>query len=249
MPASMAAGVQSRSRYDLAPGGNYLNASGIAPPPNAAGSGDNAANIPALSHSYQPESSGGVAGGQVGCNWQAAHNVIGFEVDGQWTSLKNSVNAAFAAFPNAGNPAFTNAAHTEHVSSKLPWLATFRARGGWAFDRLLVYATGGLAVGGIESETNVTFATFPTLPVYNGATHIGSDRFTRVGWVLGFGAEYAFAPRWSVKAEYLYIDLGSHTYFSPLVASVSAAAPGYGWRTTVNERDQIARIGLNFKLF
>jgi outer membrane immunogenic protein len=241
--------AQSRSRYDLAPGGNYLNPIGVAPPPNAAGSGDFAANIAALSHTSEPESSGGVAGGQVGCNWQTAHNVIGFEVDGQWTSLKNSADAAFAAFPDAGNPVFTNPAHTEHVSSKLPWLATFRARGGWAFDRLLVYATGGLAVGGIESETNVSFATFPTLPVNNGATHIGSDRFTRVGWVLGFGAEYAFAPRWSVKAEYLYIDLGSHTYSSPLVASVSAAAPGYNWRTTVTERDQIARIGVNFKIY
>jgi outer membrane immunogenic protein len=242
-------GAQSMSRYELSPGGNYLNATGGAAPPNVAGSGDFPASIAALSHTYQPDSWGGLAGAQIGCNWQSGINVIGFEADGQWTDLKNSADAAFAAFANPGSPAFTNAAHTEHVSSKLEWLATFRARGGFAFDRVLIYVTGGVAVGGITSETNVSFATFPVNPVYNGAIHIGSDRFTRVGWVLGVGGEYAFAPRWSVKAEYLYIDLGEHTYFSPLVASAAPAAPGYAWKTVVSERDQVLRVGLNYKFF
>ena len=59
----------------------------------------------------------------------------------------------------------------------------------------------------VRSDTNVSFATFPVNPVYNGAVHIGSNSEIRVGWVAGAGAEYAFASNWSVKAEYLYVDL------------------------------------------
>jgi opacity protein-like surface antigen len=51
----------------------------------------------------------------------------------------------------------------------------------------------------------------------------------------------------SLKAEYLYVDLGTFSYYSPLVASVAAAAPGYSWRTSVTERDHIVRVGLNYK--
>ena len=145
------------------------------------------------------------------------------------------------------NPAFTNAAHTEHVSSKLGFLSTFRVRGGFAWDRLYVYATGGFAVGHIESETNISFATFPVNPVYNGAIHIGSIARYRTGWVAGGGAEYGFLPNWSLKVEYLYIDLGSYSYLSPLVAAAPAVTAGYAWSTSDHGREQLIRVGLNYK--
>jgi outer membrane immunogenic protein len=173
--------------------------------------------------------------------------VLGAEADWQWTSLKSTIDAAYPAFANPGNPAFTNNAHTEHVSSRLQSFATVRGRIGYTFDRLLVYATGGLAIGHIKSETNVTFATGAPAPVYNGAVHIGSDSTTRFGWVLGGGGEYSLAGNWSIKAEYLYVNLGTYTYASPLVAATAAFVPGYSWTTTVREHEHIARIGLNYK--
>jgi outer membrane immunogenic protein len=241
--------IGSRNHYDLAPSGSYLAALGGAAPPNLAGSGDFLADIAALTHSYDKNASGGLGGAQVGCNYQAGWFVFGGEADWQASSLKTTVDAAYAAFPNVGNPAFTDAAHVEHVSSKLGSFATFRARGGFAWDRVYVYATGGFAVGHIESETNVSFATFPVLPVFNGAIHIGSNTLTKSGWVVGGGAEYAFLPNWSVKVEYLYIDLGSYSYLSPLVAAVppGAVGPGYSWSTNVREREQLVRVGLNYK--
>jgi len=232
---------------DLAPSGNYLNATGVAAPPNAAGTGDYAVNIAALSHSYSPRGSGGVLGGQIGCNWQSGAFVYGGELDGQWSSLADTADASFAAFADVGNPTFTNAAHSEHVSNKLNWFSTLRARAGYAWDRWLIYATGGLALGGVKSETNVSFATLGGLSVYSGAVHSGSETFTRVGWTIGAGAEYAFSGPWSLKAEYLYINLGTHSYNSPLVASAATAAPGYSWSTTVRERAQVVRVGLNYK--
>jgi outer membrane immunogenic protein len=189
----------SRDRYTLAPSGTYLTAPGAAAPPNAAGTGDFAANVAALTHLYDSRGSGGLIGAQVGCNYQVGSFVFGGEADWQWTGLKTSADAGFGAFPNVGNPAFTNAAHTEHVSSSLRSFGTIRGRAGFAWDRLFVYGTGGLAMADLRSETNVTFATFPVAPVYNGAVHVGSTSLTKGGWVVGGGAEYAFASNWSLN--------------------------------------------------
>jgi outer membrane immunogenic protein len=233
----------------LAPSGNYLTPTGAASPPNATGTGDFLVNVGALSHSYNSHPSGGLIGGQVGCNQQNGLFVFGVEADWQWTSQRDTVDAAYAAFANLGNPAFTNAAHTEHVTTKLNSFGTIRGRAGFDFNHIFFYGTGGLAFGDVRSDTNVSFGTFPTLPVYNGAVHIGSDSQFRFGYVVGAGAEWAFAPNWSVKAEYLFADLGTQTYRSPLVAAVApnAVGPNYFWTTSVRNRENIARVGLNYR--
>jgi len=76
--------------------------------------------------------------------------------------------------------------------TKNTWLGTARGRLGYAVDRFLPYVTGGLAVGDIN----------------NTITGIGSANETKAGWTAGGGLEYAFNGPWSVKAEYLYVDLG-----------------------------------------
>jgi outer membrane immunogenic protein len=216
-------------------------------PPNAAGTGDFAANILVLTDSYRTRDSGGLIGVQVGCNVQKGSFVFGVEGDWDWASRRNTTTAAFAAFPDVGNPTFTVAARTEQVVTRLDSLATFRGRAGFAWNQFFLYGTAGLAVGDVRSSTNVTFGTFPVLPVYNGAVHIGSGSSWQAGWTAGVGGEYAFDSNWSLKAEYLYVDLGSFSYFSPLVAAVPAFAPGYSWKTSVTERDHIVRVGLNYR--
>lgn len=242
--------IGSRDHYTLAPSGSYLNPTGALAPPNAGGTGDFASDIAALTHSYSNDGSGGLIGGQFGCNEQAGQFVFGAEADGQWTSLKSSVSASYAAFPNVGNPGFTDTAHSETASNNLDGLFTVRGRVGYAWDRLLVYATGGLAIGDIKSDTNVSFATAAGATAYNGAVHLSSNTIDKGGWVVGGGAEYAFAPRWSFKTEFLHVDLGNVSYNSPLVAAATAGAvgAGYSWSTKIRERDEIARVGLNYKL-
>jgi len=73
------------------------------------------------------------------------------------------------------------------------WLATVRGRAGYAFDRFLPYLTAGLAVGDIKSS----------LPGFPG----GST--TNAGWTVGAGLEVGVVPNVSLKAEYLYVDLGN----------------------------------------
>jgi outer membrane immunogenic protein len=101
------------------------------------------------------------------------------------------------------------------------WLATARGRVGYAWDKFLPYLTGGAAFGNIKSN-------------FAG----GSDNNTKVGWTAGAGVEWAFMSEWSVKAEYLYVDLGS--------ATCGVAVCGVD--TDVSFRKvNIGRVGLNYR--
>src|SRR5437660_9303931 len=115
--------------------------------------------IAALSHSYEMASNGWEAGGQIGCNAQWGMAVVGVEGDWQWSNTSTAADAAFAAFPNAGNPLFTDAAHSEHVDVTQRWFATGRVRAGFTpWERVLVYGTGGVAWANYTSNTSVIFA-------------------------------------------------------------------------------------------
>ncbi|WP_249153093.1 outer membrane protein [Bradyrhizobium sp. AUGA SZCCT0240] len=77
---------------------------------------------------------------------------------------------------------------------KLDWFGTVRGRVGFVpTERVLLYATGGLAYGHL-------LASAPLIPLSWGST--------RAGWTVGAGAEAAIDRNWSVKLEYLYMDLG-----------------------------------------
>lgn len=242
--------IGGRTWSDLRPAGNYVNLPGPLSPPNAAGTGDFFVDRLALTNSYATNDSSWEAGVQVGCQQQLGVVVFGVEADWQWSGLSRSFDAFYPAFANVGNPAFTNAAHTEHVSTRLDWFSTFRGRLGFTpWDRVLLYGTAGFVVADLKSDTTVAFGTFPVLPVYNGALHVGSESKVKAGVVVGAGGEYAFAPNWSVKAELLYFWLEGLNYQSPLVTAVPAFAPGYAWNTTVNMHEAVARIGVNYRFW
>jgi outer membrane immunogenic protein len=243
--------IRSRDHYRLQPSGAYLTPPAVAAPPNTAGTGNNPPDNLALTTTHSGSGSGGTAGGQVGCQIQQGTVVVGLEADANWSRSRTSAIAAYPSFPNLGNPAFTDQSRTESVSNRLDGFATFRGRIGYASDRFLVYTTAGFALGHSKSETAVLFGTGVGNPVFNGASHIGSDTFTRLGLASGVGAEYAFTDRLSVKIEYLYVRFGAQRehYQSPLVAAAVAFAPGYSWQTSIgSSQEHIARVGLNLKL-
>jgi outer membrane immunogenic protein len=76
-----------------------------------------------------------------------------------------------------------------------PWFGTLRGRAGFAINNILLYGTFGLAYGELKGE-------------FFG---VEEDK-TLVGWTGGAGMEVGFAPNWSAKVEYLYMDLGSRAY-------------------------------------
>jgi len=118
-----------------------------------------------------------------------------------------------------GNTFATCAAGCETRNS---WLSTVRGRVGYAFDRFLPYVTGGVAFGDIKA----------TRPAFVGRSE------TNAGWTLGAGLEFAVAGNWTVKGEYLYVDLGDFT----CGLSCSALAGD-----KVSFRSHIARGGINYR--
>ena len=135
--------------------------------------------------------SGGLAGGQIGYNWQSGIVVYGVEADIQWAAIKDT-----AAVPVAPGQIFA-------ASDKLDWFGTVRARLGitpWS-DNALLYVTGGLIYGGQKVS-----AIYEVLPD-NVFAH--SESTTRTGGTVGAGLEYRFTSAWSGKIEGLWYDMGS----------------------------------------
>ena len=88
----------------------------------------------------QLQPTGWLAGGTLGGNYQWGQFVLGIEGDGDWQNLNGST--------------FTNCSHG--CTTQSDWLATVRGRAGYAFDRILIYGTGGGAFGNLQAGVNGT---------------------------------------------------------------------------------------------
>ena len=182
---------------------------------------------------------GFIGGGEAGYNWQRAQWLFGVEADFQGSDERASGGVCSVAGCPLGSTIFT-------TNYKLDWFGTVRGRVGFIpLDRVLLYATGGLAYGHFSADV-------PSLPVVWGST--------RAGWTVGAGAEVAIDHNWSVKLEYLYVDLGNVGGNGGAAGTTVANAlntPSLGFNTvttttlasTFNSRfsDNILRVGLNYR--
>ena len=110
------------------------------------------------------------------------------------------------------------------VLTRLDWFGTLRARlGVTVAPTFLLYATGGLAYGGVRLNTLVNQQVTNSLVPPSFAS--ASNSSTRVGWTIGVGGEYAFSQNWSAKVEYLYYDLGRAAQNFAHTASTISGAP------------------------
>jgi outer membrane immunogenic protein len=112
--------------------------------------------------------------------------------------------------------------------SELNYFGTARARIGYAADRVLWYATGGVAWG-----TNEVGASLAAPGLFLAGT--ASD--THVGWTVGAGVEWALVDNWTAKVEYLYLDLGNASYLG------GPAAGGFNVDLTAHT----VKVGLNYR--
>jgi outer membrane immunogenic protein len=178
---------------------------------------------------------GFIGGGQIGFNLQFGAFVAGIEADLQY--VDSGQRTSFIGAPVLGTQLNTSA------EAEIEYLGTVRGRLGVAFDRLLVYATGGLAYGDVSLGASVNGVQAPVLS-WNGST---SD--VQVGYAVGGGVEYAFTNNLTLKAEYLYYDLGDQTVRTVPNAAVLgvAALNGIAYDTRIETNGHIARVGLNYK--
>ncbi len=199
-------------------------------------------------------------GGQVGYNWQTSTNLVfGIEADIQASDIKGSTGcvvtcgAAIVTAPLSILPAFPVIFTDDSVTSRLDWFGTVRGRLGYSTGPSLFYVTGGFAYGDVERTANVVGSTTAIFAPGTVNSFAGSFRATtlKTGWTVGAGLESKIWNNWSVKAEYLFVDLGSNTdSFNTLyTAGGGGAVVGTVAATrtdTSTTRDHIFRVGLNY---
>jgi len=170
---------------------------------------------------------GGFGGGQIGYNWSGFgwgnQVVLGVETDLQGSSIgssfdRNDLN--YAGFA----PAFF------HASQNIDYFGTVRGRLGYAFGNALIYATGGFAYANIDTTVNLS----------SGFNVLNSNKL-ETGWVVGGGVEYLFAPNWSGKVEYQFIDLSNQT-----ISGV--AADGFTDHMAFDNTFSTVRAGINYHI-
>jgi len=188
---------------------------------------------------------GGVFGGQIGYNWQFSSWLFGLEADAQWSGQKGS--AAFlcsaagllpgACFPGSTFLPVGTLGVGLAVDKKLEWFGTVRGRlGVLASPTWLLYVTGGLAFGEVQTDAVLTSITAGGAVV----ALAGSSSKTHAGWTIGGGIEGNLGGNWTAKAEYLYMDLGS--FDTTVTVPVALIGANINSRVT----DNIFRVGINY---
>ena len=186
-------------------------------------------------------STGFTGGIQGGYNWQFGNIVFGGEGDFGAFNLSNSASpAGVFPFPFLG----TTYALTESMSTS--WLATLRGRLGYTVTpELLLYATGGVAFTDFKFSSGYSDNAIDPSQSLPGGTGSGSVSNVITGWTIGGGGEWMLDSRWSIKAEYLYLDFGST---EPRRRDEQhGGVHAEDCRSTADLSAQVARVGINYR--
>lgn len=177
------------------------------------------------------DKSGFTGGVQAGYNWQFGQFVLGVEADVNSTNISNSRLTIRGAVPGLPSGYVLG----ESIASD--WLVTLRARGGYAVNNWLFYVTAGLAIADFDFTQGSFFGDCP-------CGIVGSTTGTKTGWTVGAGVEYGLWTNWTVKAEYLYVDLGRESFADNLGAF---GFPTATFAHSARLQENIFRVGVNYR--
>lgn len=165
-------------------------------------------------------------GGQIGWNYQTGSWVWGLEADFNWLDLEADRRHSRSYSGGVG-------LYNVNTSLSANWLATVRGRLGYAFDRNLLYVTGGLALADLQTHQHWSddSGAFPSSFTY-------STSRIRTGWTIGGGYEFAWVPNWTTKIEYL---------FSRFDLDYAGTIEDEVFRNSADLDIHVLRVGLNYK--
>jgi opacity protein-like surface antigen len=171
-------------------------------------------------------------GGQIGYNRQMNNWVWGVEADADWadSDARNTCLAYSGDYISADCRVRTNA------------LGTIAGRLGYAAGpegRTLLFAKG----GGAWTSQSVSVT---NNALYAGGEVTNTTNFTAWGWMVGGGVEHALTPRWSVKAEYNYLDFGDTSIAYPASTSGFPTSPVAAGTTKISEQEHLFKVGVNY---
>ena len=168
---------------------------------------------------------GGIEGGY---NYLMGSWLLGLETD--FVALDNSQRTTHN-FVSTISPA----TYQLNQRAKTSWMWSLRPRIGYVSGPWLFYGTGGIATSHIKSSFDFSDNRVPQNIITS------SDSKTKTGWIAGLGAGYAFAPRWSVKGEWLYADFGS-------ISTTLASPNGFvGATSEAKVKTNIIRAGVDYQ--
>jgi len=196
----------------------------------------------ALPTSINYNQSGPIGGGQLGFNYKYPNKIlVGIEADINGANIQGTKSEYLINGQQIGGAAY--APWYGSAGSRLTWLGSVRGRVGLLpIQQTLIYATGGFSYGGTK---NNYYSAIPQIP----SLYTSSQTDTLTGYTVGGGLEWMFQAGWSIKAEYLYYNLGNTTDPST-PGGVDAALVASGQIQTVSNRfsnaGNIVHIGLNY---
>lgn len=160
-----------------------------------------------------------IGGVQAGYNFQSGAFVYGAEIELGYLGIDDRV-----AQPSSSEDSF--------ASIDGGFYAALTARAGFAADRTLFFAKGGVAY--LNADVNFD-DNCNTGPCGGGLVNASGDDFT--GWTLGAGIEHAFTDRWTAKIEYAYYDFGKAT----------ASSEDGSWRFDNDLKTHAVKFGVNYR--
>jgi outer membrane immunogenic protein len=195
-------------------------------------------------------------GGTIGYNWQVGGFVVSVEGDINWVDIGGSGNDAFfgggfntVTFAGSGLPINrTYDIVSASRSSGFDWFGTARVRLGWAIDRTLIFATGGVAFASGGEDNNAFGLGFGC----GGGFGCGfsNDDGWRTGWALGGGVEYAFTNNLTAKIEGLWVSLDGGNRGGAVAVPVPGNLNPATFLPSASKNDNeffVARLGINYK--
>jgi outer membrane immunogenic protein len=169
---------------------------------------------------------GGFGGIQMGLNYQFwDHWVLGLESDASFADIKGSTSLVCGGGGGGGGGGCDTVGT---ITIKVDAFGSFRERAGYAWDRVLLYETAGVAWADAKPHIVVTAGEPSQLGTFD-------DRRLMTGLAGGGGIEFAATPNLTIKAEYLYLDFPAKVFLS-----------GTSQNSPADERIHTVRVGMNW---
>lgn len=185
--------------------------------------------------SIKRNDSGGVIGIGAGYNVQSGAFVSGLELDLGYAAT--SAHADFSRIDNVPSSPFPGVSTNTRYETDFGFLATLRARAGYAFGDTLIFGTAGLAAGNVHNRLELA------LPEIGYTSPNWSGKGTRLGYALGLGIEQRFSRKISLKFETLYINLADRKVRGTDDVAFANEVLSYRFRNDLI----VSRLGINFR--
>ncbi len=193
----------------------------------------------AVPSSIKTEPRGFVGGVQIGYDKQFASWVLGVEADFNGSNVNGRDGRVVDLSQLIGQPLSL----TTNASSKLDWYGTVRGKVGFTpINRVLLFATGGLAYGKITDNTSISLVGPGAPGGLNGST-AGGISSNKLGYVVGGGVEYAAMQNMTFFTKYEYLNFGSHT--EAMTATVMNTPVAFTSKHT--DEFHTVKVGVNWK--